>query len=274
MLSHELGLALRQAGQPLQLDVQTRTQSGTDYNLIADSPYGDANQVVVMEGHLDSIFGAGMLDNASGSSTLLEIALKLARTPTRNQLRYVWFGGEEVGLLGSRYYTRHLSAAERARIAFDYDADVTATPNHVYLIADPAKAPDASQFPPNVAPDSQVGNQYLRDYFKSIGTPVRSASFGNDGTDSHSFSLIGIPNTGILTQQNCCKNPGQVKLWGGQTGNYEGKIPSRNGGCVDTPGRWCDDIANNDPAVLVVASRASAYAALKLATHPFAARTP
>jgi len=71
-----------------------------DYNLIADSPLGDSTHVVVVDAHLDAIYGAGMLDNASGSATILEIALKLAKTTTRNQLRYIWFGGEELGLLG------------------------------------------------------------------------------------------------------------------------------------------------------------------------------
>ena len=86
-----------------RIDVRTRIRpDGIDYNLIADSPFGDPDRVVVVEGHLDSIYGAGILDNATGSATILEIALKLAHTPTANHLRYIWFGGEEIGLLGSR----------------------------------------------------------------------------------------------------------------------------------------------------------------------------
>ena len=45
-----------------------------DYNLIADSKGGDPNSVLVVDAHLDAIFGAGMLDNASGSATILDIA--------------------------------------------------------------------------------------------------------------------------------------------------------------------------------------------------------
>ena len=122
-------------------------QSVVDYNLIAESPFGDPNHVVVVDAHLDSIFGAGMLDNASGSTTILEIALNMAKTPTRNRLRYVWFGGEEIGLLGSAYYTTHLSSAERKRIAFDIDMDVTATLNFDMWIADPANAGNVGEFP-------------------------------------------------------------------------------------------------------------------------------
>jgi len=256
------------AGRAPTVRVDIRAQydyNAIDYNLIADSPLGDPNHVVVVEAHLDAIYGAGILDNASGSSTILEIALKMAKTPTRNQLRYIWFGGEEINLLGSAYYTQTLPPQELAKIVFDVDADVTATPNYAVLIADPMNAHNAERFPPNVIPASKRGNQYFQEYFTSLGVPSRPASFGNDGTDSNSFSLVGIPNTGILTQQDCCKSPAQVKLWGGFVGNYEGDIPSFNGGCVDQPRRWCDNLDNNSPQVLEFISKAVAYVTFKLA---------
>ena len=279
MASFAVGAELRRQCEeghaPLvRLDIPAEQKSGVDYNVIAESPFGDADHVVVVDAHLDSIYGAGILDNASGSSTILEVALQMAKTPTRNRLRYIWFGGEEIGLLGSRYYTENLSAAERQRIAFDVDVDVTATPNYDYLVADPAFAPNVQRFPPNVVPQSRVGNQFFADYFDTIGTPARAAWFGNEGTDSNSFSLIGIPNTGILTQQDCCKKPWEIEIWGGVPGNYEGKIPSFNGGCVDFPGRWCDNLDNNNPSVFEVASKASASAIFQLANFQFARASP
>ena len=148
---------------------------------------------------------------------------------------------------------------------------MTATPNFDYLIADPAEAPNVDQFPPNVVPESKIGNQFFEDYFKSVNVPAQSAWFGNQGTDSNAFSLIGIPNTGILTQQNCCKKSWEVAIWGGTTGNYEGKIPGSDGGCVDLPRRWCDNLSNNDPVVLERASKATAYVVFNLANHDFGA---
>ncbi|MEP6968605.1 MAG: PA domain-containing protein, partial [Pseudomonadota bacterium] len=45
-----------------RLDVQTRIDSKkVDYNLIAASPFGDPGRVVVVDAHLDLIFGAGIL---------------------------------------------------------------------------------------------------------------------------------------------------------------------------------------------------------------------
>ena len=126
-------------------------------------------------------------------------------------------------------------------------------------MADPRFGYNVNQFPPNVVPDSQIGNQFYADYFNSVGVPSQSCPFGNTGTDSNSFALIGIPDTGILTRQDCCKGSAEVALWGGYLGNYEGNIPSFDGGCVDRPNLWCDDLSNNDPAVLALASKATAY---------------
>jgi hypothetical protein len=259
------------SGNPLELhiDIHTRRKSGLDYNLIAESSLGDLNHTVIIEGHLDSIFGAGMLDNASGSTTILEIALNMAKTSTRNRLRYIWFGGEELGLLGSAYYTTHLTSAQKKIIAFDLDADVTATPNFDMYIADPATACNVGQFPPNVVPESKVGTKMWTDYFNSIGVVSQSAPFGNCGTDSNSFALIGIPDTGFLTMQDCCKSQAEVDIWGGYLNNYEGTVPGDDGGCCDQPNRWCDNLDNNDPFVFGMVSKATAYVTLKLANHPF-----
>ena len=133
---------------------------------------------------------------------------------------------------------------------------------------------NVNQFPKNVVPESKIGNDLLEEYVRSQNMPARSASFGNDGTDSNSFSLIGIPNTGILTQQDCCKAAWEVKLWGGYRGNYEGNIPSFDGGCVDNPGRWCDNLSNNNPVVFELASKAAAYVTFHIAEHKFADEGP
>ena len=81
-----------------------------DYNVIAESKGGDKNHVVVVDAHLDAIYGAGMLDNASGSATILDIAQQMKNVNPLNKLRFIWFGGEELGLLGSTYYVNNLSA--------------------------------------------------------------------------------------------------------------------------------------------------------------------
>ncbi|MEA2462130.1 MAG: hypothetical protein QOH90_2307 [Actinomycetota bacterium] len=230
----------------------------TDWNVIAESKGGDPNHVVVVDAHLDAIYGAGMLDNASGSATILNVAEKMKRVHPKNKLRFIWFGGEELGLLGSDYYVSHLSQAELGRISYDLDADVTATPNYLIGVLDPA-APDlfgrtvTATFPPNVYEPSKIARDMGVDYLDSIG---KNREFLSPvGTDAFMFNAAGVPASGVLTGQDCCKLQEEVDLFGGQLGNYEGNLGTFDGGCVDNPFRWCDNLSNNVPEVLTFMSR-------------------
>ncbi len=243
----------------LTIEVKTISRpNAIDYNVIAESRGGDPNKVLVVDAHLDAIYGAGMLDNASGSAAILDVAEKLQNTPTPNKLRFIWFGGEELGLLGSQFYVNNLSPAERAKVRFDLDADVLGTPNYVVGVLDPkgvnlfGRGP-GTPMPPSITVPSRVGRDAGIDYLKSIG--VRNVKFSADGTDAFVFEQAGIPASGVLTGQDCCKLPTDVALFGGKTGNFEGNLGSTDGGCVDNPFRWCDNLDNNNPAVLTFMSK-------------------
>lgn len=79
-------------------------------NVVAErrgtAPDGE-RKLVIAGAHLDSVRGApGANDNASGSSTLIEMAKSLDGIDTRNDVRLVWFDGEEAGLLGSKAHAK------------------------------------------------------------------------------------------------------------------------------------------------------------------------
>jgi hypothetical protein len=239
-----------------------------DYNVIAESKGGDKNHVLVVDAHLDAIYGAGMLDNASGSATILDIAQKMKNVNPLNKLRFIWFGGEELGLLGSEYYVNNLTPTEASHIGYDLDADVTATPNYLIGILDPA-GPDlfgrtvTSTFPNRVYKASTVSRDQSVDYFDSIG--LKHEFLSPVGTDAFNFNAVGIPASGLLTGQDCCKSQEEVNLFGGSVGNFEGNIPSFDGGCVDNPFVWCDNLRNNDPNVLTFMSKAFANTTVQMA---------
>jgi Peptidase family M28/PA domain len=239
----------------------------TDWNVIADSKGGDKNHVLVVDAHLDAIYGAGMLDNASGSATILDIAQEMKNVTPRNHLRFVWFGGEELGLLGSSFYVDSLSSNELSHIGYDLDADVTATPNYTLGVLDPA-APNLfggpqQTFPNRVYDASTVARDMGVSYLSSQGK--NHEFFSPVGTDAFNFNLVGIPASGVLTGQDCCKTQPEVDLFGGFLGNFEGNIPSFDGGCVDNPFLWCDNLSNNDPDVLTLVSREFANMVVQMA---------
>ena len=253
----------------MNITIQAIVQpNAPDYNVIAESKGGDKNHVVVVDAHLDAIYGEGMLDNASGSATILDIAEKMKNVTPRNKLRFIWFGGEELGLLGSIYYVNNLSSNDRSHIGYDLDADVTATPNYVVGVLDPA-GPDlfgrnvTATFPNRVYKASRVARDQAIAYFDSIN--LNHELFSPVGTDAFSFNEVGIPASGLLTGQDCCKSQAEVDLFGGTTGNFEGNLGTTDGGCVDNPFLWCDNLSNNDPAVLTFMSKAFATMVVQMA---------
>jgi hypothetical protein len=261
-----------QATRPLpnmNLAIQALVQpNADDYNVIAESKGGDKNHVLVVDAHLDAIYGAGMLDNASGSTTILDVAQQMKNVVPRNKLRFIWFGGEELGLLGSEYYVNNLTSSELSHIGYDLDADVMATPNYLIGVLDPA-GPDlfgrtiSATFPNRVYKASTVSRDQSVAYFDSVG--LKSELLSPVGTDAFSFNAVGIPASGLLTGQDCCKPQGEVDLFGGSLGNYEGNIPSFDGGCVDNSFLWCDNLSNNDPNVLTFMSKAFANTVVRMA---------
>lgn len=82
-------------------------------NVVAEIPGRDLpNEVVIVGGHLDSWHpGTGAQDNGTGAATAVDVAraIRASGRPPRRTVRFVLFGGEEQGLLGSVAYAKRHS---------------------------------------------------------------------------------------------------------------------------------------------------------------------
>ena len=139
---------------------------------------------------------------------------------------------------------------------------MTATPNYDIGVLDPAAVDFfgrtvSTQFPPQVYEPSKVARDQADQLLRLDREEPRCSSRPWVPTPIN-FNLAGVPASGVLTGQDCCKTQQEVDLFGGFTGNYEGNVPSTDGGCVDNPFRWCDNLGNNDPNVLTFMSKAFA----------------
>ncbi len=73
----------------------------------------EPNKFIILGAHYDSyntqsdpmVYAPGADDNASGTAAVMEIARVLADIPTRKTIIFVPFGAEEIGLVGSNYYS-------------------------------------------------------------------------------------------------------------------------------------------------------------------------
>ena len=98
-------------------------------NVVAEIQGSDLKDEVVLIGaHLDSWeLGTGAQDNGCNAAMVVELArlFKAAHLHPRRTVRFVLFGGEEQGLLGSKaYVAAHRTELDRIRAVLIYDEGV------------------------------------------------------------------------------------------------------------------------------------------------------
>jgi Zn-dependent M28 family amino/carboxypeptidase len=209
------GAALAQAGSTALVKVLP-AETRTDYNVIAELPGKNEDNVVMAGSHLDSVIeGPGINDNGSGSAALLETALLMANLNPENTLRFAWWAGEEQGLLGSADYVAGLSQAERDRIALYMNYDMVGSPNYIFMVYDA----DESTFeaPVPVPPGSEAIEDVYESYYTAIGEPYEDTEFSGR-SDYEAFILAGIPSSGLFTGAEEIKTEEQEEIWGGTAG--------------------------------------------------------
>ncbi|GAA1432939.1 M28 family metallopeptidase [Streptomyces thermospinosisporus] len=222
--------------------VQQFTSSGrTGYNLIADWPGGDPDQVLMAGAHLDGVSsGPAVNDNGSGSAAVLETALAVARAqyrPTKH-LRFAWWGAEELGLVGSRSYVSRLTTGDRNRIDGYLNFDMIGSPNPGYFVYD----------------DDPAIEKTFKDYFAGIGVPTEPDTEGDGRSDHASFKNAGVPVGGLFTGAGRLKSAAQAAKWGGTAGRSFDR-------CYHSS---CDTTANIDDTTLDRNSDAVAHAVWEL----------
>jgi hypothetical protein len=171
------------------------TEMKEDRNVIGLFPGSDPEkkkEIIIFSAHYDhvgvdekgEIFN-GSDDNASGTSTLLEIAQAFGQGPRpARSVAFLWVSGEEKGLLGSQWFADHMNLPADHKIVADINLDMVSR-------NDPKKI--------GVAPSPKHG-----DYNSLV--PAAQSSCLAEGievvfdadqfyrrTDSYSFASKGIP---------------------------------------------------------------------------------
>jgi Zn-dependent M28 family amino/carboxypeptidase len=212
------GTAALLGSGPVVLHVKTTTESDIrqTWNVLADTPTGDPDRVVVQGSHLDSrLEGPGINDNGSGSAYNLEAAIQVAKQHihTRNTIRFAWWGAEEFNLLGSTFYVNSLSDAEFSKIMLNLNHDMIASPNFVRFVYDG----DGSDTPTAGPAGSAQIEQVFLNWFASQGLATTPTAF--DGrSDYGPFIARGAPAGGLFSGAEVIKTPAQAAVYGGVAG--------------------------------------------------------
>jgi Zn-dependent M28 family amino/carboxypeptidase len=223
----------------IELDVPTE-------NLIAETPTGRDDRVVMAGAHLDSVAaGPGIEDNGTGSATLLEVALQMAELgiQPRNTVRFAWWGAEEAGLVGSQFYVDSLTRKQANNIELYLNFDMIGSPNFARFIYDG----DGDAFGIKGPSGSDDIEALFEKFFADQGLASEPTAF--DGrSDYDAFISAGIPAGGLFTGAEDTKSEGQVALYGGLA-TYGGS-PVSYDPCYHQPCDSMDPIADGADAGL------------------------
>jgi Zn-dependent M28 family amino/carboxypeptidase len=224
-------------------------------NVIAETPGGRDDRVVVVGAHLDTVAeGPGTNDNGSAVATLLEIALQMDELgiEPRNKVVFAFWSAEESGLLGAQYYVDNLTKRERKNIALDLNFDMIASNNYALFVYD-GDGSDTPETGPGPNGSGNIEDVFL-DYFAEQDLVTWATAF--DGrSDYGPFIEAGIPAGGLFTGADGIKTAEQAAIYGGTVGQY-----------YDPYYHTADDtLANINTHALDVMSDAAAHAILTFA---------
>jgi carboxypeptidase Q len=177
---------LAQRGEPTRLEVDIKNTLGSSpvdqYNTVAEIRGTEKpDEVVLIGAHLDSWdLATGGTDNGTGAIAVLETAriLKAAGVKPKRTIRFVLFGAEEEGLLGSQAYT---AAHEKELDKFQ-----------AVLVLDNGTG--------NITGMALQGREELRDMWKAMLRPAAELgtlvlhSGNKTGTDHLAFLPYGVPS--------------------------------------------------------------------------------
>jgi Zn-dependent M28 family amino/carboxypeptidase len=223
----------------MHMFTQVITEERSTSNVLADTPGGRPDRVVVVGAHLDSVpEGPGINDNGSGSGAILEVAEELAEldvTP-RNKVRFAFWGAEESGLVGSEHYVASLSQRQLSKIFLNLNFDMVASPNYVRFVYDGNGSDTAVKGPSGSGQIERV----FTEYFSSQGLASEPTEFSGR-SDYGPFIAEGIPAGGLFTGAEGVKTEEQEEVYGGVAGlAYDP--------CYH---QFCDDLIepNSEPAL-------------------------
>ncbi|MFP5315527.1 MAG: M28 family peptidase [Actinomycetes bacterium] len=218
--SYEVGTGLMGDNVTGHVTTDTISENRETFNVLAETATGNADNVVMVGAHLDSVVaGPGINDNGTGSAAILAVAEAMRKVETVNKVRFAWWGAEEHGLLGAHHYVNDLAASgELARVGLYLNFDMIGSANFGRFVYDG----DNSAFP--VGPGAAAGpagsgqiEQDFHNYFAAEGLPSGETAFSGR-SDYGPFIARGIPAGGLFTGAEGIKTEEQASLFGGVAG--------------------------------------------------------
>ena len=160
----------------VRISLKQEVYTCQSHNVICDIK-GESNDWIVCTAHYDSVPNSkGAYDNATGSVCLYGMAENLLKQPLKHNVRLVWCGSEERGLLGSKAYVQmHKDELENVKLNVNIDMIGTIMGSRIAV---------------STADMSLVN--FIDYYGKMHGFAIKSSQ-GVYSSDSTPFADAGVP---------------------------------------------------------------------------------
>jgi Zn-dependent M28 family amino/carboxypeptidase len=187
---------------PVIVRIKTTDQlsPATSWNIVGDLPGSEhPDEIIMLGSHYDGHdISQGAVDPASGVAAVLEAARVLAKyaTPLPRTVRFVAWGVEEIGLLGSKAYVEaHADELNNIRFYLNMDAAGGDMPKDINLHAWPELDETFARYQKEMALDFAIGQTF------------------HDASDHYPFLLKGIITGGIEAVRKSRSGRGYGHTW-------------------------------------------------------------
>lgn len=146
------------------------------HNVVCDIK-GESDEIIAVTAHYDSVpFSKGAYDNATGSVCLYKIAELLKNQPLKHNIRLIWCGSEERGLLGSRAYVKqHEDELKNIKLCVNIDMIGSIMGKRCAVCA------------------SEMSLVHYTDYYAKMNGYPCEVTQGPYSSDSTPFAEAGVP---------------------------------------------------------------------------------
>lgn len=183
----------------LKLRTNAKLEKRTSHNVIATLP-GESDRTIIVSAHHDTVLSEGAVDDASGVAVMLQTAQELSKEKMKRTIKFVSFGAEEYGLVGSSKYVENIEKGKVIGV-LDFDSICPGPPDGLRIGLKGSGEKDTTPWL-----DKYVGKVAKKlDFEYSFGAIKEAEGY----SDYYSFVKNGIPATWIYWVSGKKENP----LW-------------------------------------------------------------
>jgi hypothetical protein len=199
-ITYEDGLGLLEKGaRKVRLVAETEDMKVKSQNVIGELKGAERpEEIVLVGGHYDTVLEvSGAEDNAAGTAIVMELARVFKEKGAKRTMRFIAWGCEELGLLGSRDYATKLREASEKAKKEDEDVETELDRIRLCVNLDVHGALIGANASRVLGPPELTASVKLLSKETGLVFDVKEDVYSSDGTP---LSAIGVPSVSLSRQ--------------------------------------------------------------------------